>query len=240
MSGNSRETSYDIKKLRANEKRNALILQQEELARQQQRVAADLAEMQGEPSEEVEQVEPAGAEATNTEATSSRANGKNTKGTGKSRGRPAKKNKKLPIVQAIEEAPNGSELLPTESFSAPVVNQLVTDAGGSDGTSTETHQASGGSATADALDDVFLPGDGTLALRDDAPTERRSTSASGDSQSGRTQHPRFLSGSPVNVERITFTDQQNQRIDEMILQTIRERDREWASARNDLLQARTD
>ena len=56
MSGNSRETSYDIKKLRANEKRNALILQQEELARQQQRVAADLAEMQEEPNEEVGQV----------------------------------------------------------------------------------------------------------------------------------------------------------------------------------------
>ena len=44
----------------------------------------------------------------------------------------------------------------------------------------------------------------------------------------------------MNVERITFTDQQNQRIDEMILQTIRERDREWVSARNDQLQARTD
>ena len=108
MSGNSRETSYDIKKLRANEKRNALILQQEELARQQQRVAADLAEMQEEPNEEAGQVEPARAEATNVVATSSRANGKNSKGTGRGRGRPAKKSKKLPIVQAIEEAPNGS------------------------------------------------------------------------------------------------------------------------------------
>ena len=83
MSGNGQETSYDIKKLRASEKRNALILQQEELARQQQRVAADLAEMQEEPSEEVGQVEPARTETTNAVTMSSRTNGKNPKSVGR-------------------------------------------------------------------------------------------------------------------------------------------------------------
>ena len=224
MSGNGQETSYDIKKLRASEKRNALILQQEELARQQQRVAADLAEMREEPSEVVEQAEPARTDTTNAVTTSSRTNGKNPKSTGRGRGRPAKK--KLPIVQAIEEAPIGNELLSAESFSAPVVNQLISNTGPDEGAATGAHQASSGSAAGDALDDVFLPGDGTLAPRDSARIERRPTSESGGSQSGKTQHPRFLSGSPVDTERVTFTDRQNQRIDEMILHTIRERDRE--------------
>ena len=47
-------------------------------------------------------------------------------------------NKKLPIVKAIEEASIGDELLPTESFSAPVVNQLVT------GTESRENVATGG------------------------------------------------------------------------------------------------
>ena len=127
MSGNGQESSYDIRKLRASEKRNALILQQEELARQQQRVAADLAEMREEPSEVVEQAEPARTDTTNAVTTSSRTNGKNPKSVGRGRGRPSKRtNKKLPIVQAIEEASIGDEFMPTESFSAPVVNQLFT------------------------------------------------------------------------------------------------------------------
>ena len=139
MSGNGQEGSYDIRKLRVSEKRNALILQQEELARQQQREAADPAQMQEEPSEEVGHVEPARTETTNAVTMSSRTNGKNPKSVGRGRGRPSKrKNKKLPIVQTIEEASIGDELLPTESFSAPVVNQLVI------GTASREEVATGG------------------------------------------------------------------------------------------------
>ena len=87
------------------------------------------------------------------------------------------------------------------------------------------------------VDDEFLPGNGTFfRMHDPRAVERRRMSETSNPATNRTHHPRFLTGLPV--ERVTFTEQRIQNVEDVICQSIQNRDCKWKNARNDQLHTR--